>query len=124
LLSGCSSLSEEPVAEGYTGPTLPARSMTKDTWQEGPAKPAQHKPYPYDIYTHCGIKWAKFGGRWWVLDTVFPGVQQVKGTPPPPHTQRLSGYMTLIGPDTADFDAAGMPTLQFVPAEHTPPGCE
>jgi hypothetical protein len=31
--------------------------------------------------------------------------------------------MTLIGPDTADFDAAGMPTLQFVPADDEPPGC-
>ncbi|MGI3199274.1 hypothetical protein ACRJ4W_12915 [Streptomyces sp. GLT-R25] len=56
LLSGCSSSSDTPEDEGYTGPTLPARTVVKDKWQEGPAKPKQHKPYPYDIYTHCGIK--------------------------------------------------------------------
>lgn len=82
LLSGCSSSSDSPGDEGYNGPTLPARTVAKDKWQEGPAKPKQHKPYPYDIYTHCGIKWLKFGGRWWVLDSVFPGVEQVKGRNP------------------------------------------
>ncbi|WP_246113613.1 hypothetical protein [Streptomyces montanus] len=65
----------------------------------------------------------KFGGRWWVLDSVFPGVEQVKGEPPSQDGQRLAGYMTLIGPDTAHFDAVGMPALQFVPAEDEPPGC-
>ncbi|GHB62667.1 hypothetical protein [Streptomyces umbrinus] len=123
LLSGCSSSSDTPEDEGYTGPTLPARTVVKDKWQEGPAKPKQHKPYPYDIYTHCGIKWVNFGGRWWVLDSVFPGPEQVKGEPPSQDTQRLAGYMTLIGPDTANFDAAGMPTMQFVPSEDEPPGC-
>ncbi|GAA1538443.1 hypothetical protein GCM10009730_54600 [Streptomyces albidochromogenes] len=84
---------------------------------------AVHKPYPYDINTHCGIKWVKFDSRWWVLDSVFPGVEQVKGEPSSPHGQRLAGYMTLIGPDTANFDAVGMPTMQFVPTEDDPPGC-
>jgi hypothetical protein len=123
LLSGCSPSSGDPGGEGYTGPTLPARTATVDDWQKGPLKPKLHRPYPYDIDTHCGIKWAKFGGRWWVLDTVFPGAEQVKGEPPSPNSQRLAGYMTLIGPDTADFDAAGMPTMQFVPTNDQPPGC-
>ncbi|MDX2758603.1 hypothetical protein ACSCB1_04380 [Streptomyces europaeiscabiei] len=123
LLSGCSSSSDSPGGEGYTGPTLPARTVAEGKWQEGPAKPKQHKPYPYDINTHCGIKWLHFGGRWWVLDSVFPGVEQVKGEPPSRESERLAGYMTLIGPDTANFDAVQMPTMQFVPAEDEPPGC-
>ncbi|WP_151484964.1 hypothetical protein [Streptomyces albicerus] len=123
LLSGCSSSSDNPGDEGDPGPTLPARTVAKDKWQEGPAEPKLHKPYPYDIHTHCGVKWVKFGGRWWVLDAVFPGVEQVEGEPPSQDSQRLAGYMTLIGPDTANFDAAGMPTMQFVPAEDEPPGC-
>ncbi|PAZ11575.1 hypothetical protein CLM62_34900 [Streptomyces sp. SA15] len=123
LLSGCPSSSDNPDDEGYTGPTLPARTVAKDKWQEGPAEPKQHQPYPYDIYTHCGIKWVKFGGRWWVLDSVFPGVEQVKGEPPSRYSQKLAGYMTLIGPDAANFDAVGMPTMQFVPTEEEPPGC-
>lgn len=65
----------------------------------------------------------KLGGRWWVLDHVLPGPEQVKGEPPSRNIQRLAGYMTLIGPDTANFDAAGMPTMQFVPTEDEPPGC-
>ncbi|MDX3865077.1 hypothetical protein [Streptomyces europaeiscabiei] len=123
LLSGCSSSSDSPGGEGYTGPTLPARTVAEGKWQEGPAKPKQHKPYPYDIKTHCGIKWLHFGGRWWVLDSVFPGVEQVKGESPSRESERLAGYMTLIGPDTANFDAVQMPTMQFVPAEDEPPGC-
>ncbi|MEY2246902.1 hypothetical protein AB8A21_28855 [Streptomyces sp. BF23-18] len=123
MLTGCSSLTDTPASEGYRGPTLPARTAEGGRWNEGPAKPVQHKPYAYDIYTHCGIKWVKFGGRWWVLDTVFPGVEQVRGKRPSQYSQTLAGYMTLIGPDTANFDAAGMPTLQFVPAGKNPPGC-
>ncbi|MGW3911105.1 hypothetical protein ACWEBX_06155 [Streptomyces sp. NPDC005070] len=124
LLTGCSSLTDTPASEGYRGPTLPARSAEAGEGNEGPAKPVRNKPYPYDIYTHCGIKWVRFGGRWWVLDTVFPGVEQVRGKRSSPYAQSLPGYMTLIGPDTANFDAAGMPTLQFVPATKNPPGCE
>ncbi|MYV58171.1 hypothetical protein GT042_37930 [Streptomyces sp. SID3212] len=123
LLSGCSSSSDDPGDEGYAGPTLPARTFTEDKWEEGPAEPRGHNPYPYDVNTHCGIKWLEFGGRWWVLDSVFPGVEQVRGTPPAEDVQRIAGYMTLIGPDAANFDAAGMPTMQFVPAEEEPPGC-
>lgn len=128
LLSGCSSSSDESGKSGdgrYGGPTLAARTVVMGKWQEGPAKPKEHEPYPYDIYTHCGIKWVKFGGRWWVLDSVFPGAEQVKGEPPSQGKggQTLAGYMTLIGPDTANFDAAGMPTMQFVPAKGEPPGC-
>ncbi|MEH0631039.1 MULTISPECIES: hypothetical protein [Streptomyces] len=123
LLTACSTASDDPGSEGYTGPTLPARTVKEGTWQEGPAEPRKHRPYPYDINTHCGIKWVHFGGRWWVLDTVFPGVEQVQGEPPSPGRERVAGYMTLIGADTANFDAAGMPTLQFVPTEEEPPGC-
>ncbi|MFE7762487.1 hypothetical protein [Streptomyces sp. NPDC057438] len=122
-LAGCSASSGDPDDEAYSGPTLPARTVVKGTWREGPAKPEEQTPYPYDINTHCGIKWVHFGGRWWVLDIVLPGGERVQGEPPPPGTERVAGYMTLIGPDTADFDAAGMPTLQFVPADEEPPGC-
>ncbi|MFE9913094.1 hypothetical protein [Streptomyces clavifer] len=123
LLSGCSSSPDNQGDQGYSRRTLSARTVVDDTWQKGPAAPVQHKPYPYDINTHCGVKWLQFGGRWWVLDTVFPGVEQVKGQPPSQDSQRLAGYMTLVGPDTADFDAAGMPTMQFVPTDAEPPGC-
>jgi hypothetical protein len=125
LLSGCSSSPEEPVAEKHTGSTSPARTATEDSPRpKGPAKPEKQKSYPYDVYAHCGIKWAKFGGRWWVLDTVHPGVDDVAGKPPEPRAQWVSGYMTLVDSDLADFKAAGMPTLRFVPAEHEPPGCD
>jgi hypothetical protein len=124
LLSGCSSSSDNPDEEGHTGPTLPARTVSEGEWEEGPAEPKQQTPYPYDMYTHCGIKWVKFGGRWWILDSVYPGAEQVKGEPSSQAGQTIPGYMTLIGPDTANFDAAGMPTLQFVPTEDEPPGCE
>ncbi|MFJ1601443.1 hypothetical protein [Streptomyces sp. NPDC088261] len=123
LLSGCSFSSGAPGDDVHAGPTLPARTFDADHWREGPAEPRQHQPYPYDLNTHCGIKWIHFGGRWWVLDSVFPGAEQVRGTPSSREIERVAGYVTLIGPDTAAFDAAGMPTMQFVPAEEEPPGC-
>ncbi|MEO3975400.1 hypothetical protein [Streptomyces sp. CAU 1734] len=83
----------------------------------------RHKPYPYDIDTHCGVKWAEFGGRWWVLDSVHPGGAAVRGGPAPRHGGRLAGHMTLTGPDAAFFEAAGMPAMEFVPAGEEPPGC-
>ncbi|MFF7389236.1 hypothetical protein ACFZAE_12440 [Streptomyces scabiei] len=122
LLSGCWSPSDNRDDDS-TGPTLPARTVVEGKWQDGPADPKQHKPYPYDIYTHCGIKWVKFGGRWWALDSVSLGAEQVKGEPRSQRGQWLAGYMTLIGPDSAVFDAAGMPTMHFVPTEDEPGGC-
>lgn len=123
LLAGCSSSSGSPEGGGDAGPTLAARTVGEGKWPKGPAEPEQHTPYPYDIYTHCGIKWVKFGGRWWVLDSVFTGAEQVRGEPAARDGQRIAGYMTLIGPETANFDAAGMPTMQFVPTGKEPPGC-
>ncbi|MFD6419316.1 hypothetical protein [Streptomyces sp. NPDC060194] len=124
-LAGCSSGADGPQEQGYGGPTLPARSASDPStkWEEGPSAPATQKPYPFDINTHCGIKWVRFGDRWWVLDTVFPGVEHVRGERPDPYDQRIEGYMTLIDPKTANFDAAGLPTMQFVPAKEDPPGC-
>ncbi|MFP3991126.1 hypothetical protein U9R90_27385 [Streptomyces sp. E11-3] len=123
LLSGCSFLSDGSTEEGDAGPTLPARTVSKDEWRKGPGKPKRHKPYPYDIATHCGIKWAEFGGRWWVIDSVSLGAEQVKGEPSAETGLKLAGYMTLNGPDSAYFRAAGMPTMQFVPADGEPPPC-
>lgn len=123
LLAGCSVSCDDPGEGEQARPALPARTATPGKWEEGPADPVRHKPYPYDLFTHCGIKWLRFDGRWWVLDTVFPDAAQVAGEPPAQGGQVIAGYMTLIDADTANFDAAGLPSLQFVPAKKTPPGC-
>ncbi|MGW7262179.1 hypothetical protein [Streptomyces sp. NPDC054842] len=124
LLSGCSDSTGIATGSRRTAPTLPARTGTLDDQHDGPAHPKKHKAYPYDLYTHCGIKWAEFGGHWWVLDSVLPGPERVKGEPRWQESETLAGYMTLTGPDTAHFDAAGTPTLLFVPSKVDPPGCK
>ncbi|WP_258319028.1 hypothetical protein [Streptomyces griseorubiginosus] len=50
-----------------------------------------------------------------MLETVFTGTEQVNGDPPSKRSQRPAGYVTPIDANTADFDAAGMPTMQIVP---------
>ncbi|MFF3312842.1 hypothetical protein [Streptomyces sp. NPDC002952] len=124
LLSGCSNSGGNATDSQHAAPTLPARTGVLDEQHKGPAHPKELKAYPYDIYTHCGIKWAEFGGRWWVLDSVLPGAEQVKGEAQSHDSETLAGYMTLTSPDTANFDAAGTPTLQFVPSKVDPPGCK
>jgi hypothetical protein len=124
LLSGCSDSIGNATDSGRTEPTLPARARTLGEQHNGPAHPVQHRAYPYEIYTHCGIKWVEFGRRWWVLDSVHPGAEQVRGERRWQNGETLAGYMTLTGPDTANFDAAGTPTLQFVPSKVDPPGCK
>lgn len=37
------------------------------------------RPYPYTLYTHCGIRWAYFNGRWWEAS---PPLDDGSGNPP------------------------------------------
>lgn len=54
---------------------------------------------------------------------MYPGSAQVKGEPPAQGSRLVAGHMTVIDANTAHFDAAGMPTMEFVPTGKTSPGC-
>ncbi|MFD9902961.1 hypothetical protein [Streptomyces sp. NPDC059063] len=126
LAVGCDSSSKDDERDkgpDDAGATLPARGVDADDWQEGPAKPEEGTWYPYDMPAHCGIQYARFGGRWWELESVSTtSGGQVRGKPVR-GTNVQPGYMALIGPGAASFEAAGLPSMDFAPTKDEPPKC-
>jgi hypothetical protein len=72
--------------------------------------------YEYHLYVHCGVRAARFGGRWW--QAVSPSDER--------HTDGgpgyLAGSMTLVQPDLARFAWAGC-SADFTPAPIEPTPC-
>ncbi|MFE3830652.1 hypothetical protein [Streptomyces sp. NPDC059092] len=66
---------------------------------------SRHRDVRGGLLDDAAMVWKRLPDSWQV-----PGAEQVKGEPPSQNSRRLAGHMTLIGADTADFDAAGMPT--------------
>lgn len=70
--------------------------------------------YPYELYTHCGIRDAYFDGRLWVAKPVLSD-----GSDNPPEgwdNPDDVGTMRLVSPDAATFDNAAGRTAKFAPA--------
>ena len=75
------------------------------------------------MYAHCGIRYAEFGGRRWKLEVAHANsAPQVRGKADLAGNS-VPGYMTLIDEETAFFEAAGMPPLEFRPTKDKPPAC-
>jgi hypothetical protein len=72
--------------------------------EAGPASPSIGVPYPYDLYVHCGIKYTRFGGRWWHAAPERPGPQPAMAYGGNPYTR---GTMTLVSVDEARFERTG-----------------
>jgi hypothetical protein len=72
--------------------------------------------YEYHLYVHCGIRAAKFGGRWWLA--VSPSDERYLSG----GELYRAGSMTLVAPDLARFEWDGG-SADFTPAETEPPPC-
>ena len=64
------------------------------------------KPVPYDLYTHCGIDYARVGNRYY---EATPPLSDGSGNPPPGWGNPYQpGTLTVISPTQAVFtDKAG-----------------
>jgi hypothetical protein len=126
------------IAARTTSPAAPstsghARSSGDpgDPARSGPAQAVIGVAYPFDLYTHCGIRWARFVGREWT--PVHPAPDPLR-LPNSAGITTYSGYvagtMTLIRPDLLRFTltdphAAGSGTsFDFVPARQVVPPCD
>ena len=72
---------------------------------------AAGKPYNYQLYTHCGIRWAYFDGRWWKASPVLDD-----GSRNPPRGWGNPfdiGSMVLSADDRARFTSAAGLTATF-----------
>jgi hypothetical protein len=70
--------------------------------------------YPTALFTHCGVRWAYFDGRYWVID------------PPQPEGANLVyGVMTLLSANELAFDGEDGRRYAFkrAPASFSPPLC-
>lgn len=98
----------------------------------GPAEPELGIAYPYDLYSHCGIMFAKFGGKVWKADDA------VGAWAPRPDDRGAvvdSGYtagtMTMIDADTIVFAVDerryvtdGSVEIVYHPTTEEPPTCQ
>jgi hypothetical protein len=100
-----------PASTATTGTAaaLPARTADPMNEQVGPADPAVGRAYPYDLLVHCGIRYARFGGRSWQTDRMIAAPKPVpdRSTGVTTVTGLLPGYMTLVSATQARFEAPG-----------------
>lgn len=88
--------------------------------QTGPASPSAGVSYPYDLMTHCGVRYAYFDGRWWEADS--PSQEDpAKGSNP--YSGYIAGTMTLTSQTTARFDLPHTLTATFHPLGGQPQPC-
>jgi hypothetical protein len=76
-----------------------------------PAARGQQRGEPYQLYTHCGIAWARIDGRWWRAQHPL---SDGNGNPPAGWGNPYQhGTLSLTGKGTARFDsAAGTVTFE------------
>ncbi|MDX3230823.1 hypothetical protein [Streptomyces sp. ME19-01-6] len=111
--------SEEPPAEKR----LKARKSEGDG-EVGPKHPKVQVAYPYDLYSHCGIEWADFGGKTWKISGGGPSISTRVEGDAPEGGNATPGYMTLLSKDEAVFEAADFPPVYFKATMETPPPCK
>ncbi len=69
--------------------------------------------YPYQLYTHCGIRWAYFDGHWWKAS---PALDDGSGNPPSGWGNPFdNGSMVLISDNLAQFTSDAGQTANFEP---------
>jgi hypothetical protein len=105
LAAGCSAKS---------APFDPTRPRT------GPASPTAGVSYPYDLMTHCGVRYAYFAAHWWEADSPRQDDPAKGGNP---YTGYVVGTMTLTSQTTARFDLPHGFTATFHPLDAQPQPC-
>jgi hypothetical protein len=97
----------------------------------GPASPVPGEAYPFDLYTHCGLGFARFGGRTWRAERPAPEPRPLPGAGGRTrYTGYTAGTMTLVEEGTARFvidksryEVPGSPVVIFHPTTTQPPTC-
>jgi len=114
---------------------LPARALVEPVDplnpRTGPDAAEIGRTYPFDLYTHCGIEYAPFGGKTWRAITPLP---EPRAKPGENGITVYSGYtagtMTLVDASTARFvvdlrytDVAES-VVDFEISDRPAPGCK
>jgi hypothetical protein len=78
---------------------------------------------PYELYTHCGIEWAKIDGTMW---RARPALSDGSGNPPPGWgNPSQKGTLTFVDTETAVFTStAGTVTFHRTRRDEPPVLCD
>jgi hypothetical protein len=89
---------------------------------EPPAADRLGVPYPYDLYTHCGVLGADIAGTWFAAD---PPLVAEYGPPTGWGNPYQPGTLTLLTPQEAVFrdDVGHEVRLVAAPESARPPAC-
>ncbi|MCJ0873539.1 hypothetical protein [Streptomyces sp. AP-93] len=83
--------------------------------------PALGVPYAHTLYVHCGIRYTKFGGRWWRAEPEVPEEALDAALRANPYT---AGTMVLVSEVEARFVRSGPDlAVTFRPLAVEPPPC-
>ena len=83
----------------------------RDVASKETAEAAETDTFAYELLTHCGIRWAKFSGKWWV--TPFLGNASRSSPPEGWGDPVQKGQVRLLSNDRAIFMSEGHDPLIF-----------
>jgi len=89
------------LAIAVAGCASPARTHAGPGHPGNPATAAANASVSYTLYTHCGIRFAKIGGRWFEADRPL---SDGSGNPPPGWgNPSQPGSITMLSASVAEF---------------------
>ena len=89
------------LAVAVAGCASPARTQASPGHPASPASAAANASASYTLYTHCGIRFAKIGGRWFEADRPL---SDGSGNPPPGWgNPSQPGTIKMLSASVAEF---------------------
>jgi hypothetical protein len=102
-----------PSLSGATPTPTPRPTIALGGENEPPTGPGVEigRPYLFSLYVHCGVRDAKFDGRWWMANPMLGD-----NNPPAGWTRDdVIGEMELVEEDLAVFTAKSGTIIEFIP---------
>jgi hypothetical protein len=120
-----------PAAEHSAVPAAQVAPVDLTHLRQGPADPQIGVAHPFDLFTHCGIEFARFGGQVWQAASPRPEPQaQPNASGDTAYTGYTAGTMTLVGTGVVRFvidvryAVADETVITFFPTTGAPPPCK
>lgn len=112
---------EPTLGQPVPPPSLDTFKLLERPFPEGPGA-YTGQSYPYRLYTHCGVDFIAFSGRWWRAEQAL---SDGNGNPPAGWGNPFQeGTMLVEAPDKAVFTGDNGETVRFGLTDEDPPPCQ